>query len=157
MISKKDITKLAKKIMRRQRGLRDHQIIHPQREWVVGLVLAILVVAGIAVWSSTTYLAITDRSVDTTIGDANTQTVYRTEVIDAALTQFRERAENYEQLLENRVTVPVVIESLEPEVDIDEEELETDVPEEEIDSPDEDEPDEGEEIDDDSITPDLSL
>ena len=37
MISKRDITKFAKRIIRNQRGLRDHQMIHPRREWAVGL------------------------------------------------------------------------------------------------------------------------
>lgn len=120
MISKKDITKAAKKILRRQKGLRDHQIIHPQREWIIGLLLMCFIVGGIAVWSSTTYLSITDQSVTTNNSETGSQTVYRTEVVDAALTMFRERAENYEKLLENRIVTPVV--TAPPVQEVDEEE-----------------------------------
>lgn len=120
MISKKDITRIIKKIARKKRGLRDHQIIHPQREWFLGLFFTLLIVAGMATWSCLTYFNVTNRSIETDAEVLTNQTVYRTEIVDAALAEFRQRAENYDQLLENRIEIPIqneIAESTEVEVE----------------------------------------
>lgn len=120
MISKNDITKIAKKILRRQRGLRDHQIIHPQRDWFIGLFFSLVVLIGVGAWSCITYFEITNRAIEVSAEEMAGQTIYRSEIVEAALSQFRERAENYQQLLENRVATPVITETLEP-VELEEE------------------------------------
>lgn len=47
MINKKDVTKIFKKVIKRDHGVPDRQLMHPKREWSVGLFLfSILIVAG---------------------------------------------------------------------------------------------------------------
>ena len=105
MITKNDITRIAKHILKRQRGLRDHQIIHPVREWFIGLVCSLLILVGGAVWSAFTYFEVSGRTVETTSTDVVTANVYRGDIVNAALAKFRERTDNFNQLLENRVEI----------------------------------------------------
>lgn len=105
MISKKDIAKIAKQILKRQRGLRDHQIIHPAREWFVGLGLSLLILIGGATWSAFTYIEVSKRTVETTETEVVTANVYRADIVNAALSKFRERTDNFNQLLQNRTQV----------------------------------------------------
>lgn len=108
---KNNITKIAKHILKRQRGLRDHQIIHPAREWFIGLCTSLLILVGGAVWSTFTYLEVSERTVESASTEAVAGNVYRGDIVAAALEKFRERTDNFDQLLENRVQiVPVVVE-----------------------------------------------
>ena len=44
MIETKDITKMVAHIIRRDKGIADSQIMHPTREWFIGLGVAVLIV-----------------------------------------------------------------------------------------------------------------
>ncbi len=44
MIETKDITKMVAHIIRRDKGIADPQIMHPTREWFIGLAVAVLIV-----------------------------------------------------------------------------------------------------------------
>lgn len=98
MISKRDITKIAKQILKRQKGLRDHQIIHPVREWFTGLAFGLLVVVVGGIWSFVTYNEISDRDVDSSGAGEITQNVYRGEMVDTALDLFRDRKNAFAEL-----------------------------------------------------------
>jgi len=113
MINKKEILKIAKGILRKQKGIRDHQIIHPAREWWIGVLLSLVVFSGIATWSIATYSEYSNTSVVASTQATETGVVYRESLIEAALEQFSERQDNYEQLLLNRVrNIPVVVEEV---------------------------------------------
>lgn len=121
MITKNEIAKIAKQILKRQRGLRDHQIIHPTREWFVGLAFSLLILIGGAMWSIFTYLEVSGRTVETTSTEVVTANVYRGDIVNAALVKFRERTDNFNQLLENRIefTLPAEPGESEPETEPD--------------------------------------
>ena len=47
MIDKKSIIKMASAIVRHDKGYPDRRLMHPQREWFIGLVLfAVILIAG---------------------------------------------------------------------------------------------------------------
>lgn len=123
---------MAKRVLRRQRGLRDHQLIHPSRDWMIGFLFGVLLFVAGAVWSFLTFEEIANRDVDSVITEEVQQTVYQEETIDTALQLFRERRASYETLLGSaQITVPeeVVIaeeESTSDEVSADEGATETD-------------------------------
>lgn len=103
MIHKPDIHAIAKKIMRHQRGVRDHHIIHPGRDWLIGIGLSLVVVATVGYWAVTMYIEISNRSVEVSTAPTSDIVVYRTELVQAALARFGERATTYRELLQNRI------------------------------------------------------
>ena len=111
MINKKDITEIAKKMMRKHQGLRDPQIIHPRRDWIIGVFLSLVAFAGIAWWSGVSYLNYSNISVIESVELADTSVVYKEGQVNAALELFKEQTDNYNQLLQNRVRyVPTIVE-----------------------------------------------
>ena len=111
MINKKDITEIAKKMMRKHQGLRDPQIIHPRRDWIIGVFLSLAAFAGIAWWSGMSYLNYSNISVIESVELADTSVVYKEGQVNAALELFKEQTDNYNQLLQNRVRyVPTIVE-----------------------------------------------
>lgn len=98
MIDKNLIKKIMKSITRRESGLRDHQIMHPAREWFLSLAIASLIL-GVAVFLCTKlywfYSSLGPSS------DADTDTpivIYRAEEIETALTEFADRKKAYETI-----------------------------------------------------------
>lgn len=93
MINKNQFKEMAKKVMRKQHGLRDPQIMHPEREWLIGIVGA-LVIFFFCVFCSI-YAYIENKSIS--FEQAHTQSdevvVYRESLVKDALGQFAERKE----------------------------------------------------------------
>jgi hypothetical protein len=96
MLSKQDIKKLIKRIVRQQQGLRDHQIIHPRRDWAIGLLLGSLLLLIGSAWSIMTYREVTDEDIVSVDPGEEQPTPYREEVVNQALERFRARAVEYE-------------------------------------------------------------
>lgn len=111
MTSKKEIKKLIKHVLRHQRGLRDHQIIHPRRDWMVGFIAGLLLLVIGAVWSFITYREIAERDVENVDIEEVQQTVYREDMVNSALEQFRDRKESYQVLLNrtNEITPEEIV------------------------------------------------
>lgn len=109
MINKRDITEAAKKMLRKHHGLRDPQIIHPRRDWLLGVGLALVIFTGVTWWSVASYLNYSHISVVDSIEAADTSVVYRAAQVQAALELYESRTQNYYGLLQNRVvqTPPV--------------------------------------------------
>ena len=109
MIHKADINRIAKKVLRHRKGVRDHHLIHPAREWFIGIVASICIVVGAGYWSVVTYTSINNRSVEAVVTPSTEVVVYRTELVTAALEKFGERATTFEELLTSSVvpTFPV--------------------------------------------------
>jgi hypothetical protein len=96
-----DIKKMVKKILRRQKGLRDHQMIHPRREWMIGFLAGVAVLLAGGTWSYLTYQEIAARDIDTVTVSEVQQTGYRGELINSALSNFESRVTDYRALLES--------------------------------------------------------
>lgn len=99
MIDKKYLTAAAKKMMRRHRGLRDPQIIHPRRDWITGVFIAFGCFIGVAWWSSATYLHYSSMTISDSVELTDTTSVYKEAQVKSALQLFAERTETYQQLL----------------------------------------------------------
>ena len=103
MIHKADINRIAKKVLRHRKGVRDHHLIHPAREWFIGILASICIVVGAGYWSVVTYTSINNRSVEAVVTPSTEVVVYRTELVTAALEKFGERAATFEELLTSSV------------------------------------------------------
>lgn len=115
MINKKEITAFAKNILHSKKGLRSPQIMHPAREWQLGLGIALGIFAVCAYFSVQTYVEY--RNIDLTLEDDGVAaaTVYRGSLVEAALGEFSARAAKYDNL--RATAVPLDFEPpVEPEV-----------------------------------------
>lgn len=106
MIKSSDIKKMAKHILRKQQGLHDRQIMHPSREWLGGLLVAILLVVGSGMWSVSTYLQNKNSSnIDVEVDTG--AVVYRESMVEEALAEYERR-----RSVRESVVGSVVIEKL---------------------------------------------
>ena len=111
MLSSKDIKKISKKILRHQQGLRDIEVMHPVREWYVGLAVAFILMIVSTLWSAITYLD--NRNVEVTeVDESSIKTVtYREEAVANALQLFETKAAVRDSILGSDIFIPPVTET----------------------------------------------
>lgn len=108
MITKTDIIKMAKKIVKRTRHIPERRVIHPSREWMTGLAVATLLLTAGFTYAGFTFLyqlAVLDRDV---IVDTNIVR-YRQDLVGEALKSYRFRKTQFETLREKQGVPPVII------------------------------------------------
>ncbi len=98
MIETKDISKMVKHIMRRNRGVVDPQIMHPMREWVIGIVITLIGMLGGSILAASLYQYY-DAKMDTEVAVAATVVPYDAAVVEAALSQYRIKQAQYEAVV----------------------------------------------------------
>ena len=97
MIDKKNLIKMAKAIVRHDNGYPDKRLMHPQREWFIGLVLFVVVVLIGSFFAGNIF--ITYQNIDTSKGDSGKSIpVYRQTIITDALDRYKTHTKEYEQL-----------------------------------------------------------
>jgi len=104
-MNKKEIAKIAKKILRQQQGLSDYQIMHPTREWWLGISIGVVIFIATTVWSASVYIK--NRNAPTIESSASEQEVivYRKSWVDTALQELKNRELALGRLL-NSATQP---------------------------------------------------
>ena len=68
--------------------------INPAREWAIGLIIVLIILGGIGIWSSLTYLKYKNSSVSEASVLEEEMVVYRESLVKAALEKFAQREEN---------------------------------------------------------------
>jgi hypothetical protein len=122
MINKKQIAEMAKKVIQHRHGLQDPQIMHPEREWAIGVAIALCLFLACAGWSIHIYIKNKDVSVEGTGTKTQESFMYRESLVKEALLRFNERGERMQTLLNGASPVrtepvaPVVASSTEPTV-----------------------------------------
>jgi hypothetical protein len=110
MMNKNEFTKAAKQILRRQRGIQNTQIIHPRREWLLGIFIGLLIFTASATWSTHLYLKYQYVDVNDSDDDLTELSVYRATMVTASLDDFAERQEKFDQLVVAMKVRPVTLE-----------------------------------------------
>lgn len=97
MITKQDIIKFARHVTRRSKGLPDRRLMHPYREWYIGLAVAgVLVCAGIAyTYSQYQYY---DTIEERVAGDVGEVIEYRSNVAERVTVRFVARSAVFDRL-----------------------------------------------------------
>jgi hypothetical protein len=95
MIETKDITKMVHHIARRNRGVADPQIMHPMREWIIGIGVTSAGIFGGAVLAASLYSYYSAKK-DATVSMAETVVPYNAAVVDQALRDYRLKQSAYE-------------------------------------------------------------
>lgn len=99
MIDKKEFKKMAKKILKSDRGVQNPKLMHPAREWGIGVILGFLILAASAAWSASTYISYRSSS-NISSSDVDSEVVvYRALQVETALKTFAERSVRYEELV----------------------------------------------------------
>ncbi len=105
MITKKDIINAAKAVVRKSNGYRIPMLIHPRRDWLLGLLFFAVIVIGGGLVLARLYFV--NQSVDALVGvEAEQIPRYREEVVNDVLAVYRERKATYDAILMNLPAVP---------------------------------------------------
>lgn len=110
MIEAHDIKKMVQGVVRRNRGLRDRRIMHPARDWFIGLgVMLLCVIAG---GSYSAVLYVTYDTIDYSKTDIDqTLITYRSASVEAAIATYTVKKEAHDALVSNVLAAPDSTES----------------------------------------------
>ena len=107
MINKKEILKLVKKITERERGLPDRRLMHPRREWALGVLVLFALSCGGGVYAFLTFMEYSDISVESEAVEVDQLRYYRADA-QAAIDTYEAASIRYrERVLEIRSAAPV--------------------------------------------------
>lgn len=106
MISKKDISKLVRHIRRKDKGKSDKRLIHPTREWLIGLVVALVLCLGATAYSVSLFF--TQSAAVGDLEQVETRTTkYREESVRTVLEKYGARKVQFDALRGQGVPPPV--------------------------------------------------
>ena len=90
---------MARHILKHSQGLQDHKIMHPERDWLIGLGLALVIFTGSAIGSVYTYWK--NKNIEVTPDESTVKetVVYREAVVKDALASFEKRNKEREALI----------------------------------------------------------
>jgi len=75
----------------------ERNIMHPERDWLLGIFMGAIIVAIAAIWSVNTYVQFKNISV-TSSGQTSDSIIYKENLVNSALSDFAKRKETYELL-----------------------------------------------------------
>lgn len=107
MINKKQITEMTQKLFKHSRGLHDHKIMHPEREWLIGVGIAVAIFTVTAYGSIYTYWKDKHMTSSVEAGASESSVTYRSSVVKDALGRFEKRNKEREELLSSFSGAPV--------------------------------------------------
>ncbi len=94
MIEKKDILKMIKNVSKRAQGKPDKRLIHPNREWMIGLIIFLAVVIGGAALSAQVYFNL--DNLEDNIADTDTRVIrYQEANVEKAINRYNAAAEAF--------------------------------------------------------------
>lgn len=112
-MNRTDIKEFARRVFKGEKRPKNPQLMHPNREWSTGILVAIVLFAVPMVWSARTYLEYREVSVEAVQPDEDAVVVYRESLVETALTIFSEKEAVLDEILSNTVFVM-------PEAEVDE-------------------------------------
>jgi hypothetical protein len=105
------LQKMARNLFKPKTGSSFVKILHPERDWFIGVGIAFCIVAGITIWNGYTYFANRDGGAsDTEITITNPR--YQAELVDQALNVFESRSKNFVLISANSPLQPVQTETV---------------------------------------------
>lgn len=92
-----DIKKILKTIVRKNKGLRDPQLIHPARDWAIGVVGALIMLLGAVLFSVGQYYSYTSLPLDEEV--VLDMVSYNTVLVEKALVKYRDLSTVHEDVI----------------------------------------------------------
>ena len=99
IMNKADVLKFVRHVYRKERGLPDRRLIHPRREWLLGVAAFMVITCAGALWSINTFNGYTSLN-ERTFAAPQELPSYNEALIEAAITEFSKREEDYSRLIE---------------------------------------------------------
>jgi uncharacterized membrane protein len=115
MTTKNPFSQVAQKLKRADRGFGDPALMSPGREWLIGLVIAVVIFVLGAIWGIQTYLMYRTTTTSEVTPVTEETVIYRESLVETALTEFAERKREHERLLENSKQESEVLEKVDQE------------------------------------------
>lgn len=100
-MDKKEMSKIAKNIFHHSRGVQKPKIIHPVRDWGVGITVAVLITAGLLVWSNQTYESYRNFTGNSEGDEQESATIYRETAVNQAIEEFSLRLDQHHELIKS--------------------------------------------------------
>jgi predicted component of viral defense system (DUF524 family) len=97
MIDKNNILKMVNDVFHRSQGYPDRRLLHPHREWSIGVFMFVVVVVAGSVFVTSIFMQYKDVS-STEEGLEESIPQYREVIVQDALELYRARTEEYQQL-----------------------------------------------------------
>lgn len=120
MIKKDDIVKMAKHIVRRDKGIPDRRIMHPIRDWLFGVGIAVLIFVATTVYAGHTFFVGINEQ-DVRPNEHSGVIEYRQKAVIEALDLYEKRISTF-GMLRSDVSNKPAVEITEEESDSEEEE-----------------------------------
>lgn len=98
MKNKIDFSTLVKRMTNFNHGIKNQQIMHPTRDWFVGLFMGLIIFGVSATWSAFVYIEYKNTSVDEAVEETN-EVLYRKLQVEDALEYFRTKNKTYSSLI----------------------------------------------------------
>lgn len=101
-----NIHALAKKLFHHNQGVQRPKLMHPERDWLIGVLVGLMIIVAMISWSAYTYIekrsaiGLDDTGVEPQVP------VYKSDTVEDALEIFTQRGELFKQL--NQSTIPAV-------------------------------------------------
>ena len=129
MIETKDIKKMVAHIVRRDKGIVDTNIMHPTREWFIGLGITIVIVA-VGTWFSFYIYTSNQNEMSKEVVIVQSAVPYNATVVSKALETFTAKQKKYNEILggNNTAELPKVETSATTTIPVITNESETEVP-----------------------------
>lgn len=105
MIDKADILKMVKHVTKRAGGSSDRRLLHPKREWLIGLAVSAACLIGGFIYNLNQFYYFFDIESEITPSDGKV-TTYRYDVMQDLLDEFNGRVDRNRLLLEGVVPEP---------------------------------------------------
>jgi hypothetical protein len=105
MMNKKEIKRFAKNIIRSQKGVQNRQLMHPRREWMIGIFIAVCIFAASITWSSIQYFEYQNSEQQTVVESNAPVAVYRETLVQEALAAFEQKSIRLNILLGGRASL----------------------------------------------------
>lgn len=105
---------MTQSVLRGEKHYGEHLLLHPAREWVIGLLCFIVLCIGGGWWAATVYLRYVDVSTMLGEGAVPEMTTYRGVQVAQALEKLEDRAVKYEAILlqyGDKTIVPAPVQS----------------------------------------------
>ncbi len=119
MIENNAVKKMVNSILHnRQNTLSDRDIMHPEREWFLGISAGVIILASAIFWSVNTYLQFNNISVVDS-GEKEKNALYKAQLVETALTDFTDRKKMYNNLKEDLISKTEKVEIVAPEPGLD--------------------------------------